>query len=144
MKLTKAQVEAVVSEVSYQINRATKNRIDLFKGKDDWEKVQLEIKQYQDLDDELTKARDLVEKLEEKFENFEKILDKKIDKFQKKYEVDVDWKWLESGEQPSFTLQFKDLNEKIERSVTLLTIDTKEKITSDMLIEKIVGKFTQV
>ena len=71
-------------------------------------------------------------------------MEKKIEKFQTKYEVDVDWKWLERGEQPSFTLKFKDLREKIERSVTLLSIDTKEKITSDMLIEKMVSKFTQV
>jgi|688.fasta_scaffold25088_5 hypothetical protein len=144
MKLTKAQVEAVVSEVNDQINRATKNRIDLFKGKADWEKVLLEIKDHNDLEEELTKAREKVEKLEEKFEDSENALEKKIEKFQTKYEVDVDWKWLERGEQPSFTLKFKDLREKIERSVTLLSIDTKEKITSDMLIEKMVSKFTQV
>lgn len=144
MKLTKSQVEAIVDEVNDRINQATQNQINLFRGKSEWDKIQLSIKGYQEIEDKLEKSRAEVEKIEVEYEEYEESLRKKIAKFEEKYQTEVDWRYLESGEAPSFRMKFKDLKEKIERSVTLLSIDTKEKITSDVLIEKMVDKFSEV
>lgn len=144
MKLTKAQVEAIVSEVNDRINQATQNQIHLFKGKDEWEKIKTVIKEYQNLEKDLQKAKEAVDKLESDYEDFESKIEEKVKRFEKKFGVDVDWRYIEDNEEPSFRMEFKDLTAKIERTVTLLGIDTKEKITSDMLIEKMVDKFSTV
>jgi hypothetical protein len=144
MKLTKAQVEAVVSEVNDRINRATQSQIHLFKGKDEWEKIKTIVKEYQNLEKSLEKAKEAVEKLESDYEDFESDVEARIQRFEKKFGVDVDWKWIEDNEEPTFKMEFKDLTQKIERTVTLLGIDSKEKITSDLLIEKMVDKFSTV
>lgn len=144
MKLTKAQVEAVVSEVNDRINRATQNQIHLFKGKDEWEKIKTIVKEYQNLEKSLEKAKEAVEKLESDYEDFENSIEEKVKRFEKKFGVDVDWRYLEDNQEPTFRMEFKDLTEKIERTVTLMGIDTKEKITSDILIEKMVDKFSTV
>jgi oligoendopeptidase F len=144
MKLTKAQVEAVVSEVNDRINRATQSQIHLFKGKDEWEKIKTTVKEYQNLEKSLEKAKEAVEKLESDYEDFESDVEARIQRFEKKFGVDVDWKWIEDNEEPTFKMEFKDLTQKIERTVTLLGIDSKEKITSDLLIEKMVDKFSTV
>ncbi len=144
MKLTKAQVEAVVSEVNDRINRATQSQIHLFKGKDEWEKIKTIVKEYQNLEKSLEKAKEAVEKLESDYEDFESDVEARIQRFEKKFGVDVDWKCIEDNEEPTFKMEFKDLTQKIERTVTLLGIDSKEKITSDLLIEKMVDKFSTV
>ena len=144
MKLTKAQVEAVVSEVNDRITRATQSQIHLFKGKDEWEKIKTIVKEYQNLEKSLEKAKEAVEKLESDYEDFESDVEARIQRFEKKFGVDVDWKWIEDNEEPTFKMEFKDLTQKIERTVTLLGIDSKEKITSDLLIEKMVDKFSTV
>jgi len=144
MKLTKAQVEAVVSEVNDRINKATQNQIHLFKGKDEWEKIKTIVKEYQNLEKSLEKAKEAVEKLENDYDDFESEVHARIEKFEKKFGVDVDWKYIDDNEEPTFRMEFKDLSQKIERTVTLLGIDSKEKITSDLLIEKMVDKFSEV
>jgi hypothetical protein len=82
--------------------------------------------------------------LESDYEDFESDVEARIQRFEKKFGVDVDWKWIEDNEEPTFKMEFKDLTQKIERTVTLLGIDSKEKITSDLLIEKMVDKFSTV
>lgn len=144
MRLTKSQIEAIVAEVNDQINKATQNQIHLFKGKADWEKLQLVIKDYRDHENKLEKAREQVEQLETQYQNLEEIVRQKVKHFEKKHGTDVDWTYLEDNEEPSFTLQTKDLGEKIERTLAIMSIDSKENITADMLIERMVEKFSHV
>lgn len=144
MRLTKSQIEAIVAEVNDQLNNATQNQIHLFKGKGDWEKLLLLIQDLKNEEKKLEKARTEIEKLEIQCENLEDIVKEKVKKFEKKHGTDVDWEYIDEGEEPSFTLQTKDLGEKIERTIAIMTIDSKEKITADMLIERMVEKFSRV
>lgn len=144
MRLTKSQIEAIVAEVNDQLNNATQNQIHLFKGKGDWEKLLLLIQDLKNEEKKLEKARTEIEKLEIQCENLEDIVREKVKKFEKKHGTDVDWEYIDEGEEPSFTLQTKDLGEKIERTIAIMTIDSKEKITADMLIERMVEKFSRV
>jgi len=144
MRLSKAQVEAIVQEVNEQINKSTQNQLHLFKGKADWEKLQLVIKEYQALDKQLDKAREVVDDLETQYSEFEDKVKEKVKHFEKKHGTDVEWEYLDENEDPKFTLQTKDLSAQIERTITLMSIDTKEKVTSDMLIERMVEKFSKI
>lgn len=144
MGLTKAQVAAIVDEVNDQINKATQNQLHLFKGKADWEKLQLVIKEYQALEKKLEKAREVVEDLEREYSDLEDKVKPKVRHFEKKHGTNVEWEYLEPNEDPKFTLQTKDLTAQVERTLTLMTIDSKEKLTSDMLIEKMVERFAKI
>lgn len=144
MRLSKAQVEAIVEEVNDQINKATQNQLHLFKGKADWEKLQLVIKDYQAIEKKLNKAREVVDDLETEYSEFEDKVKEKVKQFEKKHGTDVEWEYLDEDEDPKFTLKTKDLSAQIERTITLMSIDTKEKITSDMLIERMVEKFSKI
>ncbi len=144
MRLSKAQVEAIVEEVNEQINKSTQNQLHLFKGKADWEKLQLVIKEYQDLEKKLGKAREVVDDLEIQHSDLEEKVKERVKHFEKKHGTDVEWEYLDENEDPKFTLQTKDLSAQIERTITLMSIDTKEKVTSDMLIERMVEKFSKI
>lgn len=144
MRLSKAQVEAIVEEVNDQINKSTQNQLHLFKGKADWEKLQLVIKEYQDLDKELDKARAVVDDLETQYSEFEDKVKERVKHFEKKHGTEVEWEYLDENEDPKFTLKTKDLSAQIERTITLMSIDSKEKITSDVLIERMVEKFSKI
>lgn len=144
MRLTKAQVEAIVEEVNEQINKSTQNQLHLFKGKADWEKLQLVIKEYQDLEKKLEKAREVVDDLEIQYSDLEEKVKERVKHFEKKHGTDVEWEYLDENEDPKFTLKTKDLSAQIERTITLMSIDTKEKVTSDMLIERMVEKFSKI
>lgn len=146
MRLTKDQVRAVVNEVSDQLTQGTKNRTHLFKGKAEWEKLILLFNEKSEREKKLQKMRDEVEKMESDLDDFVETISVKVKKFEKKHEVNVEWRYLDEdeGEEPSFSLDTTNLKEKIERTISIIGIDTKEKITADMLIERMVDKFSKV
>jgi len=142
MKLTKAQISAIVDEVNDQLSKKESNEHLSFKIKNDWEK----LKPLLDKREEMVKAKDAIyekwQEMDTAYDDYVEELETKVRSFEKKHGVDVDWRNEE--EEAKFSIKVTDLSDKIERQITLMTIDTKEKITSDMLIEKMVEKFSQI
>lgn len=141
MKLTKAQIAAIVDEVSEQLNTKESTENISLKIRNDWEKLKVLLEEKR----EIYRAKDaLYEKYLEADRAYDEYvcdLEGKVRSFEKKHDVNVDW---DDDEDPKFLVNVRNMSDKIERQITLLTIDTKEKITSDMLIEKMIEKFSKV
>lgn len=159
MKLNKDQLNALVSEVSSILDANNVENILSVKIGKDWAKLNvlikknLEAKIKQDL--EYGKAEAALMAFEEKTNALKKKIDEEYDvvrtetslmvqRFEKNFGVSVeDWEYLEPGEEPKLSVKTKFFKERIVNIATLLTIDIDQKITSDMIITKVLTQFAK-
>lgn len=141
MKLTKAQIAAIVDEVQEQLQREGSGETISFKIKNDWENLKPLLEEKRELFRAKDSLYDKYIEADRLYDKYVEEVDSKVDKFQDKHNVTVDW---HDDDEPKFRFNPQNLSEKIERQITLLTIDTKEQITSEMLIEKMIEKFAKI
>ncbi len=144
MKLTKAHIEAITSEVCERVESTTRNNTEIFKVGKEWETIKKKIGDYRSWEKEIEEREAKLEAEKEKMNQAEEKLKSVISSFEEKHGMSVDWRWLEDDEEPSFILQTKNFKEKIERTIALLDLDGKKLATSEELIEAVMDKFLKM
>lgn len=154
MRLNKAQIDAVVSEVIEKMTAQTNDVIVPPAGKKEWEKIEKKIKEarimrdkYQELDQKIDDLNEMLDVKRREMNQFDKEVQKTISTFSKKYKIEVNWDaYDDEGEETDkveFSIDTSGLKERIERQITIMTIDSK-KITADELIEKLTNQFVKI
>lgn len=139
-QLTKVQMDAIVDEVYDMLD---KSKVTLTKSAEtEWAKIQAEIAKHHELEIEENRLDEEMEKVREASDAIEKVIRKKVDDFEAKHTLEVNWRYVDydEGEVPSVKFPAGKFSEKIRRQIAIASID-KEISTADDLIQTIFSKF---
>ena len=144
-QLTKAQVDAIVDEVQERLGSLTTETQLPPKADNDWKALNEKFGKIRKLEKETEMLNERIEEIEEETKDLESKTRDMVNKFEKRYGVSVEWRYIDydEGEVPSVTFPTKDLSDKIRRQIAILSIDKKDgPVTADSLIETIINKFS--
>ena len=108
----------------------------------DWEGVNAKVRKRKDMLKTIEKLQNAHESAKEVWSEFDDSAREKVNEFERKYDLDVNYRWLdrEAGEEPSVKYKIKDYRDKIRRQIAILSIDKNGPLTADDLIEAVIKK----
>jgi predicted transcriptional regulator len=144
-QLTKVQVEAIVDEVRERLGSLTTDTNLPPKAEKEWKSLNERFEKLRDTEKEIEELSEKYDAAKEKGEELEDEIREMVVKFEKKFGVGVEWRYIDydEGEVPSVTFPTDNLSDKIRRQIAILSIDKKNgPVTADDLIETIINKFS--
>jgi hypothetical protein len=135
-------IKSLHGEINDMIDNLT--NFEPIKVKDiDWQGISSRVKKRNEMNRTMEKLEEEHEKQTSVWEEFEDEVRDRVREFENKYELDVEYRYLErdKGEEPSVKYRVKDFKDKIRRQIAILSIDKKGPLTADDLIDTIVNKF---
>ena len=139
------EIKFIEEEVEQRIEDL--NSFEPIEVKDiEWEWINEKIASRKVMLKTIEKLQKSHERATEAWSDFDDSAREKVNEFERKYDLDVNYRWIdrEAGEEPSVKYKVKDYRDRIRRQIAILSIDKSGPLTADDLIEAVIKKMSIV